>query len=142
MSAQEKKYSKANAVLDELFQIATKLNEEQQMALLLHAEDLFNRDKRSGLRKSCDIPINYATNDRVYTDQISNISRSGLFINTREPFTEGDEIITTFRLDGFDRPLKIKGTIAHSIRKGVGVKFKNLSPYIEEMIDILVKRMK
>ena len=142
MSAQEKKYSKTNAVLNELFQIASDLTEEQQMELLLHAEDLMTRDKRCSLRKSCDIRINYATNNRVYTNRISNISRRGLFIDTREPFAEGDDIITTFRLDGFDKPLKIKGTVVNSTPKGVGVKFNNLSPYIEEMIDILVMRMK
>lgn len=112
------------------------------MALLRHAEDLFAKEKRLNLRKSCDIPVNYATDYRVYTNHIKNISRSGLFIETQRPLIVGDEILMTFRLEGFNKPLRIKGEIAHATRLGVGVEFKEISPYIEEMIGILLKRMK
>ena len=142
MSAQESRSKKYNAAITKLFQIVIDLTEEQQIKLLRHAEDLLAEDKRYSLRKSCDIPVNYAKDCRVYTNNISNISQSGLFIDTQKPLAVGAEIIMTFRLDGFDKPLKIKGKIAHSSDKGVGVEFKNVSPYIEEMIDILIRRMK
>jgi hypothetical protein len=54
----------------------------------------------------------------------------------------GDEIVMTFRLDGFDKSFKIRGEIAHATRSGVGVEFKDISPYIEEMLTNLIKRMK
>ena len=141
MSAQEKKSRKYNAAITKLFQIAIELPEEQQMVLLRHAEDILAREKRIGIRKPCDIPVNYAIDYRVYTNQISNISQSGLFIDTQKPLPAGEEIIMTFHLDGFNKPLKIKGEIAHSTRQGIGVEFKHVSPYIEEMIDILIGRM-
>jgi Tfp pilus assembly protein PilZ len=142
MSAQNQTIKKYNVVISKLFQIVIDLTEEQQLALLRHAEDLFVKEKRLNIRKSCDIPINYATDYRVYTNHIKNISHSGLFIETQRPLIIGDEIVMTFRLDGFNKPLKIKGEIAHATRKGVGVEFKDISPYIEEMIDILLRRMK
>ena len=142
MSAQNQSIKKYNVVISKLFQIVIELTEEQQLALLRHAEDLFAKEKRVNIRKSCNIPVHYATDYRVYTNHIKNISQSGLFIETQRPLIVGDEIIMTFRLDGFNKPLRIKGEIAHATRKGVGVEFKEVSPYIEEIIDILLKQMK
>ena len=142
MSAQKQSAKKYNVVISKLFQIVIDLTEEQQMALLQHAEDLYAREKRINLRKPCNIPVNYATDYRVYSNNIKNISQSGLFIETQRPLIVGDEIIMTFGLDGFNKPFKMRGEITHATRKGVGVEFKDVSPYIEEMIAILLKRMK
>jgi Tfp pilus assembly protein PilZ len=142
MGVQNQAPKKYNVAISKLFQIVIGLTEEQQLSLLRHAEDLFAREKRINIRKSCNIPVNYATDYRVYTNHIKNISQSGLFIETQRPLIVGDEIIMAFRLDGFNKPLKIKGEIAHATRKGVGVEFRDISPYIEEMIDILLKQMK
>jgi Tfp pilus assembly protein PilZ len=142
MSAQNQTTKKYNIVISKLFQIVLDLNEEQQLALLRYAEDLFVKEKRLNIRKSCDIPVNYATDYRVYTNHIKNISRNGLFIETRRPLIVGDEILMTLRLEGINKWLKIKGEIAHASRKGVGVEFKDINPYIEEMLDILLKSMK
>jgi Tfp pilus assembly protein PilZ len=117
------------------------LGEEQQLALLRHAEELLVTEKRVNIRKSCNIPINFAAYDRVYSDHIKNISSNGLFIETRRPLLVGDEIIMTFRMEGFDKPLKVKGEIAHATRAGVGVEFREISKYIEEMLCLVIKRM-
>ena len=142
MSTQNQASKKYNVVLSKLFQIVIDLTEEQQLALLRHAEDLFAKEKRISIRKSCDIPVNYATDYRVYSNNIKNISQNGLFIDSQRPLIVGDEIIMNFRLDGFNKPLKIKGEIAHTTRQGVGVEFKDISPYIKEMIGILLRRIK
>jgi len=142
MSTQNQASKKYNVVLSKLFQIVIDLTEEQQLALLRHAEDLFAKEKRISIRKSCDIPVNYATDYRVYSNNIKNISQNGLFIDSQRPLIVGDEIIMNFRLDGFNKPLKIKGEIAHTTRQGVGVEFKDISPYIREMIGILLRRIK
>jgi hypothetical protein len=36
----------------------------------------------------------------------------------------------------------MKGDIAHTSRQGVGVEFKNISPYLRQMIDFRLKQMK
>ena len=51
-----------------------------------------------------------------------------------------DEIMT-FQLQGLDKPLKLRGEFAHATRAGVGVEFKNVSPYIEESIRTAIKGM-
>lgn len=142
MNVQEKAIKKYNIVISKLFQVVINLDEQQQEALLSHAEELLVKEKRAGIRKSCRIPINYAAYDRVFSNHITNISPHGLFIETQRPLLIGDEIIMTFRLGGFDKPFKVRGEIAHASRLGVGVEFKDISPYVEEMLGTVIKQMK
>lgn len=142
MNAQRKTIKTYNVTISKIFQIVVKLNEEQQQSLLRHAEALLFGDKRKGVRKTCNIPVNYASDNRVYSNHIRNISKGGVFIETQSPLVSGEEIYMTFRLDGFERALKVKGEITQTSRTGAGIAFKGVSPYIAEMIAALVKRMK
>jgi Tfp pilus assembly protein PilZ len=142
MGAQEKLKKKYNVIISKLFQTVINLGEEQQLALLHYAEELLVKEKRVNIRKSCNIPINFAAYNRVYSNYIKNISPNGLFIETRRPLVVGDEIIMNFRLEGFDKSLNVKGEIAQATRSGVGVEFKNISPYVEEMLSVAIKQMK
>jgi len=142
MNAEEKATKKYNVVISKLFQVVIDLSEEQQETLLGYAEELLVKDERVGIRKSCSIPINYVVYDRVYSNHIKNISPKGLFIETHRPLLVDDEIVMTFRLEGYDKPFKLWGEIAHATRLGVGVEFKDVSPYIEEMLRNAIKRMK
>jgi len=142
MNAEEKTTKKYNVVISKLFEVVINLGEEQQEALLRYAEELLIKEKRSGIRKPCSIPISYAAYDRVFSNHIKNISPYGLFIETQRPLLVGDEIVMTFRPDGFDKPFKVRGEIAHATRSGVGVEFKEISPYIEEMLRSVINGMK
>ena len=134
----DKKYS---TLIYKLFNIVLSLSEEQQMALLKHAEELFLEEKRLFTRRDCKIPVYYATYDRVYSDYIKNISRSGLFIKTQRPLFVGEEISMTFRLKGFDKSIKIKGEVSHATRAGIGVEFKDASPFLMEVLGILIDQI-
>ena len=142
MNAQKKTIKKYNVIISKLFQTIINLEEEQQLALLHHAEKLLVKEKRAKLRKSCSIPINFSAYNRVYSNHITNISPKGLFIGTQKPLMVGDEILMSFQLEGFERVLKVRGEIAHATRTGVGVEFKNISPYVEEMLSVVIDRMK
>jgi Tfp pilus assembly protein PilZ len=84
----------------------------------------------------------YATQNRIYSDKIADISNSGLFIETKRPLEVGEEIVLSFNMDGYDRPFKIKGNIVRSNQQGLGVEFKEVQPYIAEMLGALVERIK
>ncbi len=45
-------------------------------------------------------------------------------------------------MPGIDKPLKVNGEIVQVNRSGIGVEFKNMSPYVEEMLATLISRMK
>ena len=142
MNKQDQVLKKYNVVISKLFQIILELSEEQQLALLRHAEDIYADEQRHSIRKSCNIPVSYATDYRVYSNHIKNISQTGLFIETQRPLIVGDEIVMTFSIEGFDKPFKMRGDIAHTSRTGVGVEFKNTNLYLREMIELLLKQMK
>jgi Tfp pilus assembly protein PilZ len=142
MNAPAVALKKYNVVIPKLFQIILNLPEEKQLALLQHAEELLVKEKRAFIRKSCSIPVSYATYDRVYTNTIKNISQRGVFIETQRPLFVGEELILSFSMPGFGKPLKIKGEIVQVSRSGIGVEFKKMSPYVEEMIAKLINRMK
>ena len=142
MNAQEKTEKKYNVAISRLFQIIIELNEAQQNQLLYHAEQLLVTEKRRDIRRSCTIPVNYAANDRVFSNQITNISANGLFIENQQHLTRGDEVIMAFKLTDLDKSLKLRGEIARASQAGIGVAFRNISPHIEEMIRVIVNRKK
>lgn len=133
---------KYNVVIPKLFQIILNLPEDKQSVLLKYAEDLLTKERRAFIRKSCSIPVTYSTYDRVYTNTIKNISQKGVFIESQRPLFVGEELILSFSMDGFDKPLKINGEIVQVNRSGIGVEFKNMSPYVMEMLATLIDRMK
>lgn len=133
---------KYNVVIPKLFQIILNLSEDKQSLLLQYAEELLVKERRSFIRKSCSIPVSYATYDRVYTNTIKNISQKGVFIETRRPLFVGEELLLSFSMAGIEKPLKVKGEIVQVNRSGIGVEFKNMSPYVEEMLATLIGRMK
>ena len=141
MKVSENELPKYNVVIPKLFQLVLNLPEDKQSALLKYAEDLLTVEKRAYIRKSCSITVSYATYDRYYTDTIKNISQKGVFIESHRPLFVGEEIAMSFSIVGFDKPLKIKGEIVQVNRSGVGIEFKNVSPYIEEMLATLIDRM-
>lgn len=142
MKVLESDVKKYNVVIPKLFQMVLNLPEEKQTALLKYAEELLTVERRAFIRKSCSIPVNFATYDRVYTNTIKNISQKGAFIETQRPLFVGEELVMTFSITGFDKPLKIKGEIVQVNRNGIGVEFKDTSPYVEEMLATLIDRMK
>ena len=142
MKSPARAIKKYNVIIPKLFQIILNISEDKQLLLLQYAEDLLVKERRAFVRKTCSIPVSYATYDRVYSNTIKNISQKGVFIETQRPLFVGEELLLSFSMDGIDKPLKIKGEIVQVNRSGIGVEFKNMSPYVEEMLATLISRMK
>ena len=133
---------KYNVVIPKLFQIILNISEDKQLLLLKYAEELLVKERRAFIRKTCSIPVSYATYDRVYTNTIKNISQKGVFIETHRPLFVGEELLLSFSIASIDKPLRVNGEIVQVNRSGIGVEFKNMSPYVEEMLATLISRMK
>jgi Tfp pilus assembly protein PilZ len=142
MISSETAAKKYNTAILKLFEIILGLKESQQRELLKIAENLFVKEKRANIRKSCDIPIYYATSDQVYSSNIKNISASGLFIVSEKMLPVGDELLMTFKMEGLNKPIKLKGEIAHTNSMGMGVKFMDIKPEISRKLKILVEQMR
>jgi Tfp pilus assembly protein PilZ len=133
---------KYNITIKKLFDAILKLNYLQQTQVMIYVEELLAENKRISVRKPCNISIHYASQNRIYSDNIADISKSGLFIETRRPLKVGEKIMLSFKMHGYDRPFKIKGNIIRSNEKGIGVEFVEIKPYIGEMLGTLVERIK
>ena len=81
-------------------------------------------EKRKHPRKPCSIVVDYATQDRAFRDYIRDISKSGVFIETTNFFSVGQEFIMTFSIPNNQKPLKFIGEVVRTGQRGVGVKFK------------------
>ncbi len=132
--------SKTSDLTNQLVELIKELSEEQQMFLL----DLVKKwtgQKERHARKECLIPVDYATPDRNFSDYIQDISASGVFIQTRQPFEEGQEITLTFSVLNPENSFKIMGEIVRSESTGIAVEFKNLTQYREWIIKSLLEEM-
>ena len=141
MKNKNSELKKYNPAILKLFEAILKLDQEQQARLLRYAEELSVQDMRTSVRKICNIPVSFSAQNRINLDPIKNISKGGLFIETTVPLKAGDEILMSFNMQGYDRPLKIKGVVVRINPLGIGVEYNEISPYITEMIDTLVKRL-
>jgi Tfp pilus assembly protein PilZ len=143
MSASKKveKTKQYNVTISKLIELILNLNEEHQKALLKKGRELLSKEKRAP-RKSCRIPVKYKTFDRVYSDQIMNISQSGVFIETRKPLFVGEDILMDFKVEGVKRALKIEGKVVHASNRGVGIEFKNVDPALSQLMPAIFDLMK
>ena len=85
-------------------------------------------------RKICSIIVKCMVNGRSFKSHIINISAVGAFIETNESFETDQPILMSLRLPNYHRTLELKGRIARSGPKGIGVKFYGLTPAVEELI--------
>ena len=104
-------------------EILVTMSEEQQATMLKLAHDLAKGDRRFVVRKSCRIPVDFATSDRTHKGHIKNISKHGLFIEAQAPIVIGEEVLMVFKLRGNSEVVKVKGEVVHATRLGIGVEF-------------------
>ncbi len=132
--------SKTSDVTNQLVELIKEISEEKQRFLL----DLVKKwagQKERHARKGCLIPVDYATSDRNFSDYIQDISASGVFIQTRQPLKEGQEVTLAFSVLDTENPFKIVGKIVRSEPTGIAVQFENLTQYREWIIESLLEEM-
>ena len=100
------------------------------------------RYERQHDRKKCVITVDYATASRAFKDYIQDISSSGVFINTTEPFKMGDEVVLVISFTGDQNPFKIPAEIVRQTDRGIGLRFNFQSQVQEAIINSFVKGVK
>ena len=106
-----------------LFELITDLTFEEQLAMLEELEKKQTRRTRRHQRRETSLTVYYATHDRAYRDTIQNISPTGVFIETREPFNVGQEILLNFTPARNADPIKVRRKVVRITNDGIGVKF-------------------
>ncbi len=124
-----------------LSELIDKMSDDQLVNLLEYAEGLYGKKKREHERYPCLITTDCVYKSRAFNDFIKDISFGGVFIETGETFSQGEEITLTISFSHYSKPFKITGEIVRVAPSGIGVKFKTVSQIQKELVQNLVKKV-
>jgi Tfp pilus assembly protein PilZ len=131
----EKSNAKGLDVNDRIRSLVENLPDEKKQVLVDLLLEWQQKEQRADERIPCLIPVDYADQKRIYRDFIQDMSKGGVFIETREPFRIGGTISLTFTLPPSQSHFKIAGKIVRAENPGIAVQFETkLSRYQEEII--------
>jgi Tfp pilus assembly protein PilZ len=137
-----------------LGKLIVEMSEDQQIILLEQMESMpvaempektvslegTESSMRENPRKPCLINANYIIQNKDYKSYILDISIGGVFIETNEKFTIGQEIGLNFSLPSYQKPFKLSGTISWSSPRGFGVKFDKMPSQQGEILRSFVQQ--
>jgi type IV pilus assembly protein PilZ len=97
-----------------------------------------------------EIPVAYRTVGSFLSDWATNISRGGLFINTRSPLPVGTAVTILVQLPGASFPCRLEGRVARvtplddhaSEVPGMGIEFTGLDESQQRELDQFVERLR
>ena len=135
-------------VKTQLFKLIIDMSEEEKMQLLEKLGEVpykeetiktINLDEaesfmRENPRKICSVPVKCRVEDRTFKSYIIDIGAVGAFIESNDNFPMGQKILMALKLPVYPKAFQLKGRIARSGSKGIGVKFYNLTNTHEEII--------
>jgi len=81
---------------------------------------------RKHQRKKISKHINYTINNRFYTGLIKDISKSGIFIKTKDSFSSGQILMLAIPFSNKNKNTIVNGEVVRSGQEGFGVKFKSM----------------
>jgi PPM family protein phosphatase len=93
-------------------------------------------------QEKLQIAVEYDTEDHSHRSFIHHISVDGVFIETRDPFTIGEELMLTFSVVTDHSSFMITGKVAKRDSKGIYVKFEGLTQQNTDLVESLSNRLK
>jgi len=101
-----------------------------------------SQNSRRTHRKACTMEIDYSVRGRFFRGFAKDISLEGVFIENRHAGSVGEPIQLTLSSPELPKPLKLDGTIARVTQDGIGVRFNKHRATRNEMLEVLVDRIK
>ena len=106
--------------------------------------------RRAAPRLHHEIPVAYRSVGSFLTDWATNISRGGLFINTRKPLPVGTSVKILVQLPGASFPFQLGGRVTRvteydnraNMVPGMGVEFTEVNDDQRREIEAFVDRLK
>jgi Tfp pilus assembly protein PilZ len=82
-------------------------------------------------RKHYSNSVYFTSQNNYFEGLIHNISKNGMFIETKDSFNEGQTVRLVIPGTKIDHGTMLKGEIKHLSRKGIGVQFKRILKQIK-----------
>jgi type IV pilus assembly protein PilZ len=107
-------------------------------------------NKRRAMRLHHEIPVAYRSVGSFLSDWATNISRGGLFINTRSPLPVGTDVRILVQLPGASFPFQLSGRVSRvtefdnhaNMVPGMGVEFTDVDDAKRRELDAFVERLR
>ncbi|MBR9980983.1 MAG: PilZ domain-containing protein [Desulfatitalea sp.] len=80
-------------------------------------------ERRRYKRFPCALPVEFVYNEWAHQGVVSNISLSGVFLQTKGPFSVGQEVQVAFFSQSLNKGCRIAGVIMRRDAEGIGIKF-------------------
>jgi PilZ domain len=127
-----------NTMLDEIIKKVRNLTLDQQKEILEILNTWQVGKQREYQRLKTRANIDMAVGKRVIQMDASDISASGIFINTSGEFENKKTIRLVFSVPGVDKSFKLQGVIVRVEENGIAVKFENITPYFKKILDSVI----
>lgn len=109
-----------------------------------------NDPKRRAPRLHHEIPVAYRSVGSFLSDWATNISRGGLFINTKAPLPVGTAVKIIIQLPGESFPCRLDGRVARvtpfdnhaNMVPGMGIEFTGLDEPQQRQLDAFVELLR
>lgn len=130
-------------IIARLFILINQLDKDtllQRLRLFQHPDFRWVREYP---RLACYLMVDFASQGKAYRSCIRDISASGVFIETKEAFTPGQEIALCFALSESNQmlPFKVKGRVIRVYSDGIGVQYENMTEYQRDIISALIGKV-
>lgn len=125
-------------MLDEIIKRVRNLNLDQQREILEILKTWQVGKQREYQRLKTRAEIDVVVGNSVIQTDTSDISASGLFINTTGQFEADNSVRIVFSVPGVDKSIKLQGTIVRVEGSGVAIKFDNITPYFRKILDTII----
>jgi type IV pilus assembly protein PilZ len=109
-----------------------------------------DNNTRRAVRLHHEIPVAYRSVGSFLTDWATNISRGGMFINTRKPLAVGTDVKILLQLPGTKFPFHLEGRVTRvteydnhaNMVPGMGVEFISVDEAKQRELDAFVDRLR
>jgi hypothetical protein len=130
-------------IIARLFVLINQLDKDALLQRLRTFQHPDFRWVREYPRLSCYLLVDFASQGKAYRSCIRDISASGVFIETMDLFTPGQEIALCFTLPESNEmlPFKLKGKVTRVLSDGIGVQYENMTEYQRDIISVLIHKV-
>jgi type IV pilus assembly protein PilZ len=109
-----------------------------------------DENRRRSPRLHHEVPVAYRSEGSFLTDWATDISRGGLFINTRKPLAVGTVVKLILQLPGAAFPFDVSGRVTRAVEldergsapAGMAIEFLDLDVERRARIEELVERLR
>lgn len=135
-------YIKRQMIIARLFVLINQLDKDTLLQRLRPFQHPDFRWVREYPRLACYLLVDFASKGKAYRSCIRDISASGVFIETMDSFTPGQEIALCFTLSESNEmlPFKVKGKVTRVYSDGIGVQYESMTEYQRDIINALINK--